>query len=288
MESFIYGSDEFRNNLQQSPHAAGEVKLLGSIAGPGMNVIDVGANKGVTTVAIAKKVGKTGHVYAFEPIPEYYAALMENLSGNGVENASAYQWALSNHIGHITLYKHGEGSGITPEEGAEELLVQSTTIDDFRHEMGIKTVDVINMDCEGSELFVLQGAETTLRTERPYIFCEIHHEYLKKLGQSVRDIVNYLEQLCFKIKPVLVEDSDRAACLEDCSHLCAHGTGQPKGVDSPAKSLEKKIGDLKARLPAHSVRPSILQELEELEDKFKRAKGKTVARAHNIGGRTER
>jgi hypothetical protein len=43
------------------------------------------------------------------------------------------------------------------------------------------------------------------------------------------------------------------------------------------KEIEDKITDLKARWPAHSVPPSMWQQLEELEDeleKVKRSEGK--------------
>jgi hypothetical protein len=38
------------------------------------------------------------------------------------------------------------------------------------------------------------------------------------------------------------------------------------------KEIESKIADLKARWPAHSVPPSMWQELEELEDDLEKAK----------------
>lgn len=38
------------------------------------------------------------------------------------------------------------------------------------------------------------------------------------------------------------------------------------------KDIEEKIADLKARWPAHSVPPRMWQELEELEDKLKKAR----------------
>ena len=38
------------------------------------------------------------------------------------------------------------------------------------------------------------------------------------------------------------------------------------------KEIEEKIADLKARWPAHSVPPSMWQELEELEDELEKAK----------------
>ncbi len=36
--------------------------------------------------------------------------------------------------------------------------------------------------------------------------------------------------------------------------------------------LEKEIAELKSRLPAHSTKPSMVQRLEELEDKLQKAK----------------
>jgi len=41
--------------------------FLESIASEEMNVIDVGGHTGVTTAAIARKVGKRGRGYSFEP-----------------------------------------------------------------------------------------------------------------------------------------------------------------------------------------------------------------------------
>lgn len=40
------------------------------------------------------------------------------------------------------------------------------------------------------------------------------------------------------------------------------------------KELEKKINDLKKRFPAHSVKPSMIDELEELEEELARLKAK--------------
>jgi hypothetical protein len=38
------------------------------------------------------------------------------------------------------------------------------------------------------------------------------------------------------------------------------------------KEIEDRIADLKARWPAHSVPPSMWQQLEELEDELEKAK----------------
>lgn len=41
------------------------------------------------------------------------------------------------------------------------------------------------------------------------------------------------------------------------------------------KDLEEKIADLKARLPAHSVKPAMIQQLEELENELEKAKAES-------------
>ena len=59
---------------------------------------------------------------------------------------------------------------------------------------------------------------------------------------------------------------------------------------SRIEELERDIADLKARLPKHSVKPVMLQQLEELEDALERAlaeKGDDAGRAE-APPRTER
>jgi len=41
------------------------------------------------------------------------------------------------------------------------------------------------------------------------------------------------------------------------------------------RELEERIEDLKRRMPAHSVRPAMLQELEDLEEQLVRAREAT-------------
>jgi len=45
-----------------------------------------------------------------------------------------------------------------------------------------------------------------------------------------------------------------------------------KKTNNQVKKLEEQIADLKARLPAHSVSPSMIDRLEKLEEKLERAK----------------
>ncbi len=106
IDTFIYNQD-FKRELRGNAHPFGEVSFLESLAAPGMTALDVGANKGLTTVAMAKKVAPDGLVYAFEAVPEYYRALQANLSRNDIHNVKAYPCALGDRIGRVDYYKVG-------------------------------------------------------------------------------------------------------------------------------------------------------------------------------------
>jgi len=222
-DTFIYNSAEFKDELANSPHYAGEIAFLRSIAKPGMTAIEAGANKGVTTVALAEAIGDTGHLYVFEPVPEYYSQLETNLSLNDVSNISTFQLALSNQVGRLPFYKReGGGSGITPAKGGEMLWVEATTITEFLTVGEIHALDLINLDCEGSELLVLQGAQAALEKYTPDIFCEIHHGYLDELDQSVDSVIGFLGQFGYNVRMLQVENLEAKPTKDVCSHLYAH------------------------------------------------------------------
>ena len=222
MESFTYDSPTFRNFLKEHDHERSEVEFLESTVEEGMNVIDIGANIGITTVAIARKIGKGGRVFSFEPAPEYFDTLTENISSNGLENAEVYEQAVTDQVGRVDFYQKGLSSGIVFEEGVKRFEVPTTAVDRFLSEKKIEVIDFINMDCEGSELLVLKGAKETLRKNKVKIFCEIHHDFLKQLGQSVGDIVEYLQKLAFKVKSVSLDDLRMGNDFKNCEYIYAH------------------------------------------------------------------
>jgi len=222
IELFLYDSPAFKDFLKDNPHEAGEVKFLESIAKEGMHVIDIGANIGITTVTIARKIGRRGKLYSFEPSPEYFKILKDNVSSNGLENVKVYELAVTDQVGRAPFYQKELSSGIVFEEGAKRFEVSTTTIDRFLSEEKIGRIDLIHMDCEGSELLVLRGAEETLSKNKVKIFCEIHHDFLKQLGQSVENLVQYLQRLEFQVQSVSLNDLKTGNNFEKCEYIYAH------------------------------------------------------------------
>jgi len=215
---FIYNSTAFKAHLEGSSHEKGEVEFLQLMAEEGMKAIDIGVDAGITTVVIAKKVGGRGKAYTFDPVPGHTDTLRKNLDANGLENVSIFQMAVSDEVGTVDFY----GGSIIPEENVEKYSVKATNLDTFLAEEKVEKIDLINMDCEGSELLVLKGAEKTLKENKVKIFCEIHHGFLEQLGQSVQDIVKYLQDLDFQVYSVSLNDLSLGKEFDKSEYIYAH------------------------------------------------------------------
>jgi len=215
---FIYDSPAFKAHLEGSSHERGEVEFLRLIAEEGMKAIDIGVDAGVTTVTIAKTVGERGKVYSFDPVSGHIDTLRKNLAANGLGNVSIFQMAVSDKVGTMDFY----GGSIIPKENVEKSSVKTTNLDTFLTEEKVERIDLINMDCEGSELLVLKGAGKTLKENKVKIFCEIHHGFLEKLGQSIQDIVKHLQSLGFQVYSVSLNDLSLEKELDKPEYIYAH------------------------------------------------------------------
>src|SRR6185437_4192192 len=66
--------------------SAGEWDLFAQVVKPGMTVVEVGANIGAHSIALAKACAP-GPLYLFEPQQRVFQILCANLALNGVTNA---------------------------------------------------------------------------------------------------------------------------------------------------------------------------------------------------------
>src|SRR5688572_14768172 len=80
-----------------------ELRLFRSLLRPGMTVVDVGANQGIFTLFCANLVGPTGSVIAFEPDPEMFSTLSNNVKANARHRVELHNLALGSQEGQLTL-----------------------------------------------------------------------------------------------------------------------------------------------------------------------------------------
>jgi FkbM family methyltransferase len=174
---------------------------------PGGTVVDVGANIGMFTVPLAKMVGPTGRVYAFEPHPRCAAVLRKNLTLNGLDGmAEVREKALYSYVGLANLYfspKSVDNNGDhriwpDPNEAREHVGVTVSTLDD---ELGGAKVDLIKIDTQGCEQQVLLGAAATLaRSPGVALSMELWALGLRHTGGSEFELIDRVEELGFTVR----------------------------------------------------------------------------------------
>src|SRR5882672_8881146 len=72
----------------------GEIALFEQVLQSGMVAIDAGANIGTHTLALARAVGPTGAVYAFEPQRIVFQTMVVNVALNSLTNVICQQRGL--------------------------------------------------------------------------------------------------------------------------------------------------------------------------------------------------
>jgi FkbM family methyltransferase len=150
--------------------------LLALINRPGA-IVEVGANIGSQTVAIAKAARAAGaDVVAFEPQPFVFQNLCANLALNALGNVNAWPFACSDQPGFVWLksqdYQHTGNFGevsVQAQKINEGFQMPCVRLDDF---LGGRDVYLMKIDVEGFELQVLQGARQILTGQRPMLYVE--------------------------------------------------------------------------------------------------------------------
>ena len=181
-------------------------------------VIDIGANKGVYTYWMSKKVGKNGRVISFEPQPELGEFLTDLRRSFKLNNVKIVNKGLSDKSGSFTLTRGKVGSGgaqlkaegVKPLRATHEVTVDVTTLDDFLQNEAVGDIKFIKCDVEGHELAVFRGAEKAIRQHHPTLLFECHHQAAQE-----GHLFSYLEHLGYvgfffvKDQPVSTDEFDQ-------------------------------------------------------------------------------
>ncbi|MEJ5384057.1 MAG: FkbM family methyltransferase [Fimbriimonadales bacterium] len=172
-------------------HGALDLRFLRKLLRPGDTIVDIGANIGSHAIPLAKSLGETTQVYAFEPHPRVFAQLQANAALNRLPNLHLYNLALGAHAGEVafTDVRSDDYNRVAPV-GAGALMAPMTPLDCFEP-LATTPIDLLKVDVEGYELFVLRGAEATLTRTR-FIFLEANAFNAGEYGSSVQALADYL------------------------------------------------------------------------------------------------
>jgi FkbM family methyltransferase len=134
----------------------------------GGTLVDVGANIGLTTVPIARKLGV--RCYAFEPDPDNFRYLVSNIAANGVTTAKPFNLAVMPREGVLSLERStnnmgdhrirmGDGApGEYDEQHRTIVEVRGARLDAVLENEPLASPVVLKVDTQGAEVQVLRAA----------------------------------------------------------------------------------------------------------------------------------
>lgn len=146
---------------------------------PGWTVLDIGAGIGDFTV-FAARAAPQGHVYAFEPYPESFALLRQNVDRNRASNTQLFPTAVTGQPRKVALdASRGEplmvasvdASASDAGDGPE---IASATLDEIVNQCGIERIDLLKLDCEGAEYDILLNSPAYVIDRIERIAMEYH------------------------------------------------------------------------------------------------------------------
>jgi FkbM family methyltransferase len=178
-----------------------EAFLFKTMLTKGMVVIDAGANVGQYSLIAAAMIGNEGEVHAFEPEAANFARFVRHVHHNRFDRlVRANMTALWHSPGRLVLSLRPELAGnagaysvVEDQSIGETQSCQAVRLDDYVQERGLRRVDVVKMDIEGSELMALEGAAEVIATWRPTIFMELNRLACRNLGYAPERLLDHLK-----------------------------------------------------------------------------------------------
>lgn len=161
------------------------------------SAVDVGAHVGLWSMHLARRFET---LHAFEPVAAHRACFRRNVLAR---NVVLYGTALGAERGRVALAPALSGhSGSTAVQPGVAGKVALARLDDW----GLEAVDFLKLDCEGYELFTLQGAEATLRRCHPVVIVEQKPGRAQRYGLGETEAVGFLQDLGAQLRQVIAGD----------------------------------------------------------------------------------
>jgi FkbM family methyltransferase len=177
----IYGDDDYLRNIG-GEFEPDTVSLMRLLCGSDSHVLDVGANIGMTALALSR-VCSGGQVAAIEPVSRTFRYLKQNVIKAGVPNVKVFNFALGSGEGSVLMQGHPSNFACSfvadnytiPAKDNFSQRVPVKRLDDIFPDLSLDRLDFLKIDVEGFELEVLAGAKDILNAYRPIVFLEMNH-----------------------------------------------------------------------------------------------------------------
>jgi FkbM family methyltransferase len=154
-------------------------------------VVDAGANIGLATLFFKQRYPQA-RVLAFEPEPATFEALERNVEENGLDDVTAFPYALAREDGEVRLTGAPGGLGTTTLVGegkSSHFIVEARRLSSFIDE----PVDMLKLDVEGAEHAVLDDLASTSKLSLIREMTVEYHHNLSLEDGTLGELLSLLE-----------------------------------------------------------------------------------------------
>jgi FkbM family methyltransferase len=217
---YLDTSDPFQAEMAYGAYQPDLIYKMLSLARPGDVVLTAGAHLGYVPLALAKAVGPTGKVIAFEADPRMVKDCGRNLALNKVENiVRLAPVGLGSANGELEMSLSstaGQSSFAIAHHYLRSVTVALRKGDGILAELGINKIDGLLLDVEGWEMQVLDGLSNTLSNDLPrWAIIECWDVALRNAGSAAKDLLQKLRSLGWEISGV-----DGGLARDGCDIVC--------------------------------------------------------------------
>lgn len=190
------------------------LELFSNLIKKGDVIIDVGANSGLYSIFYSRLAGNEGKVYAFEPDPNTFLLLKENLQLNNCINVNTYNFALSNKESKIQMVsfnlekinlKDNDSFKYIKEIPEDQVdndkgYINAYRLDDLQEFQTLSKIDIIKIDVEGAELLVLEGSRDIILKHKPIIVFELSGQWTARFNYKPFQVLVFFNSLGYEME----------------------------------------------------------------------------------------
>jgi len=160
----------------------------------GMVAVDVGANIGLHTLFMAKRVAPGGRVLAFEPSPQNFSRLKEHVENNCSDNVRIFPLAVGDRRETGFFHENFDDSSRSHfSNKGGGLAIEIVRLDDICRSEGVRQIDFLKLDVEGFEMRALEGAEALFSTGSCSVLqIELDPNSLARQGSQESKVTSWL------------------------------------------------------------------------------------------------
>jgi FkbM family methyltransferase len=174
-------------------------RIADALLQDGGEFLDVGANHGLLSFGLARKLDQRVRFHLFEPNPKLLESIEKSRKLYPSMRAEINALAVCDEDGTICFEVQSEQTGASHIIRNGGVPIRSMRLDTYLKNKAVDRVDLLKIDIEGYELTALRGADYALRDRRiKAIYFEYFEKFLVRVAPPSR-LIEFLDSLSYEV-----------------------------------------------------------------------------------------